>query len=195
MKSGYPRNVKCLGLDVRLPSLVSEGTVDKFVKSLDIGHVNVIPNCSGVSRTVTGLVYTILDLHLRLPHLRNRLQWFDDNRFHFIFEFGAPETSELSMSIGSIITWNFGEHVRCREFRYLLHALSMGEKDEVMSAIWQQHTEEMKLLEGNILTLIEIQCTIEFQPSADQSWISWANNELTKLLHTRPRMLMCTRGT
>ena len=125
----------------------------------------------------------ILDLHLRLPHLRNRLQWFDDNKFHFIFEFaddGAPETSELSMSIGSITSWNFGERVRCREFHYLLHALSVGEKDEVMSAIWQQHTEEMKLLEGNILSVSGIQCTIEFQPSADQSWISWANNELNQ---------------
>ena len=38
----------------------------------------------------------------------------------------------------------------------------------------------MKLLEGNILTVSGIQCTIEFQPSADQSWISWAHNELNQ---------------
>ena len=178
-----PRNAKCLGVDLRLPSLISPAAVDKFVKGLDIGHVNFIPSCSGVSRTVTGLVYMILDLHLRLAHLRKKLLWFDGNKFHFVFEFaddGAPETNELTMSVGSLTSWNFGKRVRCREYHYLLHCLSVGEKDDVMSAIWKQHSEEMKLLEGNILTVNGIQCTLEFQPSADQSWISWANNELNQ---------------
>ena len=38
----------------------------------------------------------------------------------------------------------------------------------------------MKLLEGNILTVNGIQCTLEFQPSEDQSWVSSANNELNQ---------------
>ena len=56
--------MKCLGIDVELLlSLVSE-EIDKFVKSLDIGSVSQIPNVPGVTRTITGLVFMIIDLHL-----------------------------------------------------------------------------------------------------------------------------------
>ncbi|KAK3746846.1 hypothetical protein QZH41_000036 [Actinostola sp. cb2023] len=61
---------------------------------------------------------------------------FAESQKHIATEFsddGAPETSELSMSIGSLTCWNFGNR-----------------------------------------------CTVEFQPSADQSWQSWANNELNQ---------------
>ena len=52
-----PRNVKCLGLDVQVSlSKVSDESVEKFVKSLDIGSVSQIPNVPGVTGTVTGLV-------------------------------------------------------------------------------------------------------------------------------------------
>ena len=151
------------------------------MKSLDIGYVCQIPGCPGVSRTVTGLVFMILDFHLRLPHLKRKLMWFNDNSFHFIFQFsdgGAPETSELSMSIGSLTYWNLGDRVRSREYQYLLHCLSIGEKDSVMQDLWLQHSDEMLLLEGNILTVCGNQCTVEFQTSADQSWQSRANNGL-----------------
>ena len=100
----------------------------------------------------------ILDLHLRLPHLSSQLMWFNDNVNHCIFQFsddGAPETSQVSMSIGSLTCWNFRDRVRSREFQYLLHCLSVGEKDPVMADLWLQHTDEMLLLEGN-------QCTLEF---------------------------------
>lgn len=50
-----PRNVKCAGIDLRVPRPASNAAVDKFVKELDIGTVNQIPNSPGVSRTVTGL--------------------------------------------------------------------------------------------------------------------------------------------
>ena len=44
-----PCNIKCLGADPRLPKLSSSHeSVDKFVKSLDIGHVTQIPGVSGV---------------------------------------------------------------------------------------------------------------------------------------------------
>ena len=33
---------------------------------------------------------------------------------------------------------------------------------------------------GNTLTISGEQCTLEFQPSADQAWQFWANNELTQ---------------
>ena len=73
--------------------------------------MSIIPNHPGVSRTVTGLVYMILDLHLRLPHLHKQFLWFNENRYHFIFQFsdGASETSALNMSIGSLTYWNLGE--------------------------------------------------------------------------------------
>ena len=63
-----PRNIKCMDAEIALPN-VSDLKVDHFVKSLAIGHVCQISNYPGVSRTVTGLVFMILDLHLRLPCL------------------------------------------------------------------------------------------------------------------------------
>ena len=179
-----PRNIKCLGVDLRLPKLsFSDDNVDKFVKSLDIGHVTQIPGVSGVSRTVTGLVFMIIDLHLRVPHLSRKLVWFNENENHFIFQFsddGAPETNELTMSIGSMVCWNFGDQVRSRDFQYLLHCVSVKEKDQIMHDLWKQHTEEMKMLEGNVLTVCDKECTVEFQPGADMSWQSWAANELNQ---------------
>ena len=174
-----------LGINISVPHIVSDEKVGKFVKSLDIGHISEIPNLSGVSRTtVTGLVFMILDWHLRLAYLRERLIWFNENIYHFVsFNFlmmGPPETSDLSMSIGSLTVWNFGGKVRSRDYQYLLHCLSVGEKDNVMEDLWKQHTEEMIMLEGNILTTCGQQCTLEFQPSADQSWLSWANGELNQ---------------
>lgn len=130
-----PRNIKCPGVNISVPRIVSDEKVEKFVKSLDRGHVSEIPNYSGVSRTVTGLVFMILDLHLHLSYLKNRLIWFNDNTYHFIVQFsddGAPETSDLSMSIGSLTLCNFGDKVRSRDYQYLLHCLSVSEKDNVM---------------------------------------------------------------
>ena len=178
-----PTNLKCMDTNIALPNIVSDLKVDHFVKSLDIGHVCQISNYPGVSRTVTGLVFMILYLHLRLPRLQKDLIWFNGNKWHFIFQFsddGAPETSELGMSIGSLTYWNFGSRVRSRDFHYLLHCLSVSEKDAVMEDLWKQHTEEMKVLEGNVFTICGQQCTTEFQPSADQSLQSWANNELNQ---------------
>ena len=179
-----PRNINCLGVDLSLPKLsLSDESVDKFVKRLDIGHVTQLPGVSGVSRTVTGLVFMIIDLHLRVPHFSHKLVWFNEIENHFIFQFsddGAPETSELTMSIGSMVCWNFGDQVRSRDFQYLLHCVSVKEKDQLMHDLWQQHTEEMKILEGNILTFCNKDCTVEFQPGADMSWQSWAANELNQ---------------
>ena len=49
-----------------------------------------------------------------------------------------------------------------------------------MEDIWKQHSDEMQIMEGNLLTVFGCQCTVEFQPSAEQSWQSWANNELNQ---------------
>lgn len=159
-----PRNFECAGANISLPHIVSDQRVDTFVKSLDIGHVSEIPNYSGVSRTVTGLVFVILDLQLCLPYFRDRLIWFNENVNHFIIQFcgdGAPETSDLSMSIGSLTgtIWNCGDKVRSRDYQYLLQCLSASEKDRVMEDLWKQHTEEMLILEGNVLNVCGHQCT------------------------------------
>lgn len=69
-----PRNVKCLEVDIRISDLnVSNYKVDQFVKQLDIGEVKQIPSVPGVARTVTGLVFMIMDLHLRIPYLSKKL--------------------------------------------------------------------------------------------------------------------------
>ena len=178
-----PRNLKCININISLPKIVSDLNVDDFVKSLDTGHVCQIANYPGASRTVTGLVFMILDFHMRSPRLQKELIWFSGNKYHFIFQFshdGALETRELGMSVRSLTCWNFGSRVRSREFSYLLHCLKVSEKDAVMEEIWRQHAEEMKVLEGNVLTVCSQQCTAEFKPSADQSWQSCANNELNK---------------
>ncbi|KAK3745923.1 hypothetical protein QZH41_010220 [Actinostola sp. cb2023] len=178
-----PRNVKCMGLDLRLPQPVSTMAVDKFVKELNIGNANQIPGVPGVSRTITGLVFMILDLHLQVPHLVKKLIWFNELDNHFIFQFsddGAPETSQLTMSIGSLTMWNLGERIRSRDYQYLLHCVSLGEKHQALEDLWKQHTDEMALLEGNVITVGGKQCTLEFQPSADMCWQSWSNNEVNQ---------------
>ena len=154
-----PRNAKCAGANISLPRIISDERVDKFVKSLDIGHVCEIPSYTGVSRTVTGLVFMILDLHLRLAYFRKRLIWFNENVNHIV------------------TVWNFGDKVRSRDYQYLLHCLSASEKDRVMEDLWKQHTEEMLMLEGHVLNVCGHRCTLEFQPSADQSWQNWENGE------------------
>lgn len=178
-----PRNITCMGLDLRHPQPVSSNAVEKFVKNLDIGHVEQIPGAPGVSRKITGLIFMIIDLHIRVQHLAKKLIWFNELENHFVFQFsddGAPETSELTMSIGSLTMWNLGNRVRSRDYQYLLHCVSLGEKHQVLEDLWRQHTDEMALLEGNLLTIAGKQCTVEFQPSADMSWQNWANNELNQ---------------
>ena len=72
-------------------------------------------------------------------------------------------------NIGSVTMWNLGERVRSKDFQYILHCVSLQEKHQVLEDLWKQHTEEMALLEGNLLTVAGKQCTVEFQPSADMS--------------------------
>lgn len=179
-----PRNVRCLDVDLRMPDMnVSNYKVDEFVKQLNIGVVNQIPAVPGVTRTVTGLVFMIMDLHLRIQYLYKKLIWYNENTHHFIFQFsddGAPESSTSTMSIGSLTAWNFGERVRSRDYHYLLHCVSVEEKNQVLKDLWQQHTEEMLMLEGNIFKVNGKECTMEFQPSADMCWQSWANQELNQ---------------
>ena len=172
-----------MGIDLRLPKSACNSAVDKFVNSLDIGNVTQLPGVAGVSRTVTGLVFMMLDLHLRVSHLSKRPVWYNEVANHFILQFsddGAPETGQLTMSIGSLTSWNFGDRVRSSDFQYLLHCVSLDEKNVVLEDLWKQHTEEMSMLEGNVLVIAGKECTVEFQPSADMCWQSWANNETTQ---------------
>jgi len=178
-----PRNISCMGINLRLPKSASNHAVDTFVKSLDIGHITQLPDVAGVSRTVTGLVFLMVDLHLRVPHLSKKLVWFNELEHHFIIQFsddGAPETGQLTMSIGSLTSWNFGDRVRSSDFQYLLHCVSLDEKNEALESLWKQHSDGMAMLEGNKLMIAGKECTVEFQPSADMCWQSWANNETTQ---------------
>ena len=139
--------MKVLGKDFKIaPAQISYESIHKLVKSLDIGHINQIPNVPGVTRTVSGLVFMIIDLHLRLPHLFRKLVWFNDK----FFDDGAPETSQVSISIGSLTMWNLAERERSREFQYLLHCVSLSEKRDILELLWKQHSDEMKLLQSSV---------------------------------------------
>ena len=64
-----------------------------------------------MARPLTSLVVMIIDLNLRMPHLRVKLNWFNDEENSFGIQFsddGALETSELSMSLGTLTLWDFG---------------------------------------------------------------------------------------
>ncbi|RMX56018.1 hypothetical protein pdam_00024981 [Pocillopora damicornis] len=70
------------------------------------------------------------------------------------------------MSIGNLMSWNFVDRVRNRDFQYILLCVS---------------SEEMKYckVSGNN-TLMKwkcSRCTVELQPS-DVYWQSWVINEL-----------------
>ena len=162
---------------------ISHHAVDTFVKGLDIGEIHQIAGYSGVTRTVTALITMIADINLKVKQQKENLIWFKNIINHFVVEFsddGAPESREKTMTIGSLTLWNYGSRIRSREFHYPLHMISTTEKDIVCSDLWQQHADEMQLIESNVFTINEEKVTFEFQPSADQAWQFWAANVLTQ---------------
>ena len=182
-KTWLPRNEKIDGIVVRHARQIPHHRIQMFAQKVDIGDVYNIPGHVGVARPLTSLVVMMVDLNLRLPHLKSKLNWFNDEEGLFIVQFsddGAPETSELTMSLGTLTLWNFGSLVRSRAKQYLLHALSVAEKDEVMGELWEQHCEEMKIMEGSYFTINGQRCVFEFVPSADQAWQTWAANEVNQ---------------
>ena len=87
------------------------------------------------------------------------IQWYQN---HFIFEFsddGAPESQKESMCIGSLTCWNFSKRVRSRYYHYPIHMMTAKEKDDAVSNLWKQCTEEMQILESNTLIINGEQCT------------------------------------
>ena len=159
---------------------ISDCTVSKFVYKLVIYmiYLDFVVTC-----TVTALVTMIIDLHLPVPTLYEKLTWFNDVEYHFIFELsddGASESKDNTMRIDSITLWNIGSKVHSREYQYILHTISCGEKEAVLGDLWRQHTDEMLLLEGSMLNIRGKSITLQFQRSADQAWQFWANNELTQ---------------
>ena len=142
------------------------------MKELDIGEIHQIEGYSGVTRTVTALITMIADINLKVKQQKENLIWFKNIVNHFVVEFsdnGAPDSREKTMTIGSLTLWNYGSRIRSREFHYPLHMISTTEKDIVCSDLWQQHADEMQLIESNVFTINEEKVTFEFQPSADQA--------------------------
>ena len=77
----------------------------------------------------------VIDLQFWVTHLSHKLVWFNENENYFIFQFfddGVLKTSELTMLIGSLVCWNFGDQVHSRDLHYLLHFISVKEKDQLM---------------------------------------------------------------
>ena len=178
-----PRNEKINGVKFRTAKLASHKRIENFVNALDIGDVYHIPGHVGMVRPLTSLFVMITDLHLGQPHLCKDLIWFNNIKNHFVVEFsddGAPETKELTMSVGTLTFWNFGRQIRRRDYHYLLHAASENEKSEIFEDLWDQHCLEMETMEGCQFTIHGQSVSFEFHPSADQSWISWAANEVNQ---------------
>ena len=127
---------------------ISDHSVEKFVKGLDIGDI-IIPGYCGAFHSVTSLTMMILDLQLRTESLFKKLIWFKNNINNFVIEFsndGAPESKDEDMCIGSLTCWNFGKRIRSHSFHYTLHTITANEKDDAVALLWQQHTDEMLLL-------------------------------------------------
>ena len=62
-----------------------------FIKYLDF-----------VTRSVTALVTMIIDLHLRVPSLQEKLVWLNRIENHFVFEFsddGAPSVLNVGVML------------------------------------------------------------------------------------------------
>ena len=116
-KTWLPRNEKIDGIVVRHARQIPHHRIQMFAQKVDIGDVYNIPGHVGVARPLTSLVVMMVDLNLRLTHLKSKLNWFNDEEGLFIVQFsddGAPETSELTMSLGTLTLWNFGSLVRSR---------------------------------------------------------------------------------
>ena len=148
---------------------ISHESVQMFVNNLDLSDIHTLPGYCGAFRTATPLCTMIVDLHMKCSLLRKKLRWFNDIENHFIMEFsddGAPETKNLTMTIGSITCWNFGNRVRNRDFHYILHTVDASEEDAIL---WEQHADEMLLLEGNVIVFNTERVTKEFRPSEDQA--------------------------
>ena len=96
-----------------------------------------------------------------MPSLNKSLVWLNGNVNHFAVEVsddGAPESAERTMTIGTLSLWNYGNRMRSRDFHhYLLHMITASEKYKVL--LWQQHCDEMKLIENNIIVINGTRCT------------------------------------
>ena len=124
----------------------------------------------------------MVDLNLRLPHLRAKLNWFNDELGSFIVQFSddsASEMNQLTMSLGTVTLWDFGSLVISRRKQYLLEAVSVTSW-QIMAELWEQHCEEMKTMQGSYFTINGKRCCFEFLPSADQASQTWAANEVNQ---------------
>ena len=169
---------------------ISDYKINKHVKGLDIGEVYPLDGACGVYRTISSLCHMIINLTNRLFALKQNLIWFKGNENHFIFEFsddGAPEKKDGSMSIGTLTPWNLGSLVRSRNYNYLLHSVSVPEKDQICNDLWLDHSVEMRSMEGNIFVIDGKRVTVEFQPSADMAWQMHIAGELNSAaVHPSP---------
>lgn len=53
---------------------------------------------------------------------------------HFVVEFsddGMQESSQRTMTIGTLSLWNYGNRICSRDFHYILHMLSASAKDSL----------------------------------------------------------------
>ena len=68
-------------------SFVSHHAIEELVKNMDISEISFIPGYSGVARIVTALTTMIVELHMKVPTLKQNFLWFNGKQNHFIIEF------------------------------------------------------------------------------------------------------------
>lgn len=85
----YHKEIEYQGQRINLhEKTLSNAAVRKFVNEcINIGDIHTIPGFCGVTRSVTALVTMIIDLHLRVPSLQEKLVWLNGIENHFVFEF------------------------------------------------------------------------------------------------------------
>ncbi|XP_078620594.1 uncharacterized protein LOC144887315 [Branchiostoma floridae x Branchiostoma japonicum] len=177
-----PRNSYIDGVTVRPSRLVSSSKLQSVVDSMDIGHIHPMPGHVGAMRPLVSLTTMIVDMYLRLPHLRSQLRWFKGRKNHFIFLFaddGTPETKDTSMTVATLTCWNFGKQVRSRNTQFLIHVVSASEKAAVLRAAWGEITFQAGLMEAESITIAGELCTFEFRAGGDESWAATALGETT----------------
>ena len=72
-KTWLPRNKKLDGITIRQPRQISQHCLQMFAQQLDLGDVYNIPSYVGMAGLLTSLVVMIVDLNLRMPHLKAKL--------------------------------------------------------------------------------------------------------------------------
>ena len=76
---------------------ISDVSVEKIVKGLNIGEIHMVPGLCGAVRLVANITTMRIDLHLQTESLCKKLVWYNGNENHFIIEFSDDGDANQKM--------------------------------------------------------------------------------------------------